>query len=161
MGGANGSSNGRPKQSWAMLGSNLSELLHDMTTIVELQAKLTLHDLRASARRARGPLAVCLAAMLVLVGAAPIALAAAAEALVAYAAWTRPPAYLATAAVAGVVALVALWLAAAALRGSTQPLERSQRELAENVRWLRRAIRAQGGARRRQQQARQSKQPNT
>jgi hypothetical protein len=137
-------SNGRPKKSWGMLRRDVTDLLHDVATIGELQAKLTLCDVRASASRARVPLLVCLAAAAVLAGAVPIVLVAGAESLVQYAAWTRPPAYLVVSATAGVVGLLALTLAGRALRRSTEPLERSQRELAENVQWIRRALRAHG-----------------
>jgi hypothetical protein len=138
------SGNGRPRKSWGTFRRDLIELLHDVATIAELQAKLTLSDLRASAVEARVPLAVCLAGVALLAGAVPMLLVAGAETLVQYAAWTRPPAYLLAATVALAAGLLALVLGGASLRKSTAPLERSQRELAENVQWIRRALRAHG-----------------
>ncbi|MEQ8791387.1 MAG: phage holin family protein [Pirellulaceae bacterium] len=134
----------RPTQSWSMLRSNVTELLHDITTIAELQAKLTMCDMQSSLRQARLPLAVGVSAVVLLLGAVPIGLTAAAESLVQYAEWTRPLAYLTVSGIAAAISIVMLALGGQALRRSSEPLQRSREELAENVRWIRRALRAHG-----------------
>jgi hypothetical protein len=126
------------------LRGNISELMHDLATMGDLQLKLLGVDSRAMLNRARLPAAVGAAAVVLVMGATPVLLLGLAHLLAESLLWPLSAAYSLVAGVALCLGGLTLWLAYRQLCEAARPLERSRCEFNENVAWIRRAIRTQG-----------------
>jgi uncharacterized membrane protein YqjE len=116
--------------------STISELGSDIATLAELQAKLTVLDLKESTHRAVVPLGLVLAGLAVALGCIPVGLLGIAW-LIAYALSIHQGwAMLLTAAVALVVGLVVAVVAGRRLGGSFETFQRSREELTRNIAWI-------------------------
>ena len=116
---------------------NLAELAGDMTTLAELQAKLVVVDLKASASRAVLPAALVGAGVVFLLAALPVALIGASELLADALGLThRGWAYLIVAAVAAALTVVLVLIGLPRLSKSFDNLTRSREELERNLAWV-------------------------
>jgi uncharacterized membrane protein YqjE len=126
--------NGAPEQ--RVLGG-IAGFSSDLTTLVELQVRLAILDLKESSRRALVPLVTLSAGVVVAIGAVTVALMGVSE-LLAAALNIRPPwAMLLTAGVAIVWAAAAAALAATRIGPCFASFRRSAEELTRNVAWIR------------------------
>lgn len=133
------------------LARNFGDFARDLVSLAELQGQLFVVDLKQNARQAAARVGLVAVGLALLLGALPVLWMALAYALVEAAGWSHWLSFL----VAGVVGLIvggALALGGLAwLRRALPGLERSRRELGDNLRWLKQSLSATG----RQQQRRQ------
>jgi hypothetical protein len=122
------------------LGRNLTGFAHDVATLAELQLRLLSVDFRDAVRQAGPGAVVAATAMVVALGALPIALAAIGFVLMELAGWSASLSF-------GVVAVVSLGGAAGLgyagwrkLSRATTTLQRSQVELIETVKWIKESL---------------------
>ena len=123
--------------------SGFAGLLHDVTTLAELQFKLLAVDAEEASRRAAVPLMCIGAAAVFGLSALPLLLLALAQLLRDQAGW--PPA-LATVVAVAIGLVVAGVLAAAGFLGLKRclaPFARSRDELNRNVNWLKSSLKRQ------------------
>jgi hypothetical protein len=118
----------------------VSELAHDFTALVELQAQLFRLDLGESLRRLVTPCALALGAVLVAAGSVPIALWFLAELLSGPGGLSRTWA-LAIATLVGLATAGLMGFAAwANLRAGFRVFERSREEWMRTIRWAQRVL---------------------
>jgi len=131
QGTGNGNGNGV-----GVVGS-ITDFGNDVTTLIELQAKLTALDLKESKDHLIFPLSLAVVAVVVVLGAVPVALLGVADllatALNVAPGWSRLLIAGLTLAVAGVIG----FLSVKEIGRSLEPLRRSREELARNLAWLR------------------------
>lgn len=121
----------------------LAGVLHDVTTLAELQLKLLAVDAKESAGRGVVPVALLGAAAVFALSALPLLLVAFAQLLRDQAGWPAAAATL-TAVLAGlVIAGVLGAVGAMRLRRMLEPLERSRDEFNRNVEWLKNTLKRQ------------------
>jgi hypothetical protein len=136
-------SNGRTAAPRAVV-DNLSDFLHDVVTLSELQAKLFLTDLKDFQSGATLPAALMGAAAVVGLGCVPVLLMAVAWLLIDYEVLTHGWAFLVAAGIGlGAAALLggAGWFA---LRRQLAVLERSKLELERNITWFKSVLKHSG-----------------
>ncbi len=143
--------NGSPEGPAKVFARSVSQYIRDIITLSELQSRLLVIDLKQAARRATGVAVLLVVACGLLAGSFPVLLMAIAYAFVEGKGWPLWAGFL-TATVIGVV-LSACFGAGGAmlLRGRLAGFERSRRELARNLRWLKESLSADGRMRHRDQ----------
>lgn len=121
---------------------NATDVMRDVTELIELQGKLFASDLKLTCRRAAVPTLLLTAGVCLLLGLVPVLLAGLADLFVERFDLTRSLALLASAG-CGLVAAVALlltgWLL---LRNAMTQLRNSGDELQRNLRWLKHTLRS-------------------
>ena len=123
--------------------SGLAGLLHDVTTLTELQFKLLAVDAKEATGRAVVPVALLGAAAVFGLSALPLLLVALAQLLRDQAGWPPAVATLTAVAVGLVVSGALTAVGFVRLRRCLEPLARSRDELNRNVTWLKGALRRQ------------------
>jgi type IV secretory pathway VirB3-like protein len=116
---------------------SIADFWTDMTTLVELQTKLTELDLKDSSQRALVPLGMVVAGLAVALGCVPVALLGIAAILASGLGMSPGLAMLLTAAVAIILAGLLLFVSARLLVRSLEPFRRSREELVRNLAWVR------------------------
>jgi uncharacterized membrane protein YqjE len=130
----NGNTNGSPEK---QVVGGIAEFGNDIATLVELQAKLAMADLKESVERALVPMVLIVLGLLFLFGALPVLLFGAAE-LVASALKIRIGwALLLTSGVTFLVAGTVVAVSARRLPASFSSFRRSREEFARNLAWIR------------------------
>jgi hypothetical protein len=142
---------GREEAPAAVFARNFSDCARDIVSLAELQSRLLSLDLKQVVRQAAVPAALAGTALAVLLGSVPIMLMTIAYALVDVAGWSRWAAFL-LATVIGLILGSGLAAGAYAIfRNSFNALDRSRKELADNLRWLKEALSVSGRLRHRSQ----------
>lgn len=118
-------------------------LLHDVTTLAELQFKLLAVDAESATRRAVAPFALLGVSAVFGLSALPLLLIALAQLLRDQAGWPAALATLTAVVVGLVIAGVCAALAFIGLRRCLEPLARSREELSHNIAWLKSALKRQ------------------
>jgi hypothetical protein len=122
------------------VAKGISEVMHDIVSLAELQCELFRIDCREGARRMLLPVALLLLAGIVAVGTVPVALIFIAEFLAHVAGLSRPAAF-AIAALCGVIVAAALGVAGwSCLRRVVRVFDRSREELTRNMTWIKHAL---------------------
>lgn len=133
--------NGKPSASPAEgVRRGATGLLHDVTTLAELQLRLLAVDAKSATERAMAPIALLGAAAVFAASALPLLLIALAQVLHHQAGW---PAALATLTAVAAGLLIAGLLGAFGyfgLKRCLEPMARSREELDRNVTWLKNAL---------------------
>jgi hypothetical protein len=142
MNGSNGS-NGRTAAPRAVV-ENLSDFLHDVVTLSELQAKLFVADLKDFRSGATMPAALLGAAAVVALGTVPVLLMAIAWLLIDYDVLRPGWAFLAAAGVGLALAALLGGVGWYAFRRRLAVLERSQIELERNITWFKSVLKHSG-----------------
>jgi len=126
------------------VAGSVSGLTHDVIELGELQSQLLMLDLKKSSQRARTCFILATIGICLLLGSIPVALLALAEVLVEQLDWTRSAA-LGVAFLAGLV-LSAIFAGAgyAMLRSGLFSLQRSRKELHNNIAWIKATLRNRG-----------------
>jgi len=118
-----------------MVGS-LAEFAHDATTLAELQAKLTLLDLKDSTQKAAVPAIVLAGAGIVSLAALPVLLFGVAELITFYGGLKLPWSLLLVSGLTIILAAIAGALAWSRFSKSFDAMRRSQEELVRNIAWI-------------------------
>jgi len=134
-----GSSTRRPSAA-AGVRNGVGDLMYDVVTLSELQAKLLAVDAREGVEKAKFPLVLLGAGAAFALGASPVLLLALGECLVLWLDWERAPAYVVSALLGAVVGGGLLYAAVQQLGAVTNVFDRSQAEFADNVRWVKYAL---------------------
>lgn len=119
---------------------NVSDLIHDVIELGELQTRLLMIDLSATSRGSMLAVAIGAAALVLALGSVPVLLLGIGWALVQFAEWTQTAAFAATGVGALVLAAVLAWLAWRKLNNAISKLSRSRDEFATNVAWIKDAL---------------------
>jgi hypothetical protein len=130
---------------------NFGECARDIVNLAELQSQLLAVDVKQSARRMTVPAVLLVLAVVMILGSFPVLLMTIAYALIEGAGWPHWAGFLLA---TGIGFLVGGVLAASGymlLRNAIPRLERSRKELADNLRWLKDSLSAGGRLRHRQQ----------
>jgi len=126
---------------------NLAELSGDIASLAELQAQLTILDLKAGAARATVPALLLGLGALLTLAAAPVALIGASELLAdALALAHRGWAYLIVAGIAAVLTAILVAIGLPRLIRSFESLAHSKEELSRNVAWIKTVLAYSGRA---------------
>ena len=127
-----------------VIGS-IAELGSNITTLAELQAQLTIADLKESTRQATSPAAILATGLALLLAALPVALIGASELLAdSLQLVHRGSGYLIVAAITAVVSALLVFIGVRQLSRSFAPMSRSQEEFARNVAWVKRVLASSG-----------------
>jgi uncharacterized membrane protein YqjE len=134
--------NGAPTGHEPTITKSFSRLAHDVIELSELQARLLTLDAQALSRSLL--LSLCLAAVAILlsVGAIPIALLALAEVLISNYSWPREAALATTAVFAIATSCMLLAIIWRSLSRGVATFERSRDELKRNLAWIKSALRS-------------------
>lgn len=126
------------------MAGGISELAHDVVTLAELQLKLMRLDVQESAQRMIGPSVAMVVAGVVVFGCVPVLLLGLAFLL----AETTSLSIAGGSLIAGTLGLLAAgvtgYLAYRRLRCCSVQLDRSRKELTQNVNWIMKAVRSPG-----------------
>jgi len=150
----NGSTNGNRSDETARgsaraVAGNAADVLHDVTALAELQAKLLAADLKTTGRRTIVPTACLTVAACLLLGLVPIVLFGVGELMLEYTELSLAIAlFLASGLalfLAGVFAVVG-WLT---LKNVFRELESSTTELKQNISWIKQTLKNGGSVQRR------------
>jgi hypothetical protein len=132
--------NGSTQSSPNGVAKGMGELTHDIVSLVELQFELFRVDCRNGLRRILIPVALLLIAGIVALGTVPIVLILLAEFLTQAAGLSRAVAFL-IAALSGFIVASAIGVAGwCYMRGVVHLFERSREELANNMIWIKHAL---------------------
>ncbi len=126
------------------MANNMSGFASDIATLAELQTKLLVTDLKESAERLVWPVVLAAVGVSFVFSCFPILLVALAYLFVEAGGMYRGWAFLLSGVlglVLGGAILVPAWLL---LRGSFRSLERTRKELSENIRWVKQALQRSG-----------------
>jgi hypothetical protein len=118
-------------------------LLADIGELVELQARLTANDLRASFKGLIVPTVLLALAAIILLGTLPVILLAVANSLVVELQWPNYAAQFASGGLAILATIVLVSIAFVKLKKVTIPLEQSANELSKNFETIRDLLRGQ------------------
>jgi hypothetical protein len=144
------SGNGRAEAPATVIAQNLGDCARDVVELGDLQIRLLQADLKQSMRQAILPAVSCALALAFGMACFPVLLMAIAYLFVELAQWSFAASFFAATGIglliAGLLGAVAWW----AVRRITG-LERSKKELTENVRWLKEALSTSGRVRHRTQ----------
>ena len=121
------------------MGRNLSGLIYDLTSLVELQCRLTACDVRETASQSWLPMLIILMAALLALSALPVLLIGLGWWLTQLSGIPLPAAFLLVSVVALGVAAIAAWWGSQRLRQAFAVLQRSRDELASTLNWIKRA----------------------
>ena len=122
------------------VGSNLAGLTHDLMTLGELQCQLIGVDLREGLSKSIVPGVILVGAVLLALGTMPVVLLGIGWSLVNLAGFSVGVTFLMVSLVALVVAGLAAWWGVTRLIDALSVLLRSQRELTENLSWVKKAL---------------------
>ena len=139
------SGQGSHRQSRRMAG-NVAGVIHDVTELIELQARLFAADIKAAVRESILPLVLMVTAVCILLGAMPVLLLGVAEVLAAQVEWSRTVSLLVAAGMGVGVALLVLVIAWWRLRRGISHLDGSLEELERNVAWIKQVLKNEGPA---------------
>jgi hypothetical protein len=128
--------NGRLPDQDASVTRSISGLIHDVLDLSELQARLLAVEARAAKEAVRTGVILFAGGSVVALAAIPVALLSLAEALVAYAGWSRTAGLLAASAAGLAIALTLIMTGLRYLRGDVVAFPRSRQELARNIAWI-------------------------
>jgi hypothetical protein len=120
---------------------NLSELAHDVVTLVELQVQLLAVDLRDARKTAGLAIAQLAAAVCLGLGAVPLLLFAVSHVLIESARWPPAVAYAVVGIAAAGVAGLLLWTGSRQSARALGTIQRSRAEFEETLRWLKGSLR--------------------
>lgn len=134
----NGQHNGASPTSG--VGSNLAGLTHDLMTLGELQCQLIGVDLREVLSKSIVPAMVIVGSILLGLGTMPVILLGIGWSLVNLAGFSIGVTFLIVSLIALILAASATWWGLTRLIHALGTLQRSQSELAENLRWVKRAL---------------------
>jgi hypothetical protein len=115
---------------------NLAGLAHDVTTMAELQVRLTLLDAQQASRRAIYWLAVAIVGGLIVLSCFPVAMIGIAALLVQTTGLSPAAAHLLTGGVFAVLGVLALFIAGRQILRSLAVFRRSQNEFISNLEWF-------------------------
>jgi hypothetical protein len=118
-------------------------LLADISELVELQARLTASDVRASLKGLIVPIGLLALAAIVLLGTLPVVLLAVANAIVVELQWPSYAAQFASGSLAIILAIALVSVAVMKLKKITAPLNQSANELSKNFESIRDLLRGQ------------------
>ena len=135
------SGNGRHESPTRAMSRGMADVAHDLTHIADLQARLFAADLRQSLGRVRSMVVASVVGVCLLLAALPVGLLGVAYYVATATDWNMAAALAATAGAAILVACVLLFVAWRLMIEAAKPFERSSRELARNVEWLKRVFR--------------------
>jgi len=127
-------SNGSPE---ARVVGGIAEFGNDIATLVELQAKLTMLDLKDCLAKVLVPSALIVVGLASILGAMPVVLLGAADLLAAALKIRDGWAMLLTGAFAVIVATVVVFISARKIGPSLSSFQRSREELNRNLAWIR------------------------
>jgi hypothetical protein len=119
---------------------NLADLTNDVASLVELQVRLAVYDLKSAMRRATWPAVVIGLAIAVFVGSLPVALIGLAEVIAAALQVSRAWVLVLIGAIIIALAVAATLLSLPHLRRSFEELERSKEELSRNLEWMKTVV---------------------
>jgi protein-S-isoprenylcysteine O-methyltransferase Ste14 len=123
---------------------NAAEFLHDVVTLVELQASLLKIDIRQSLGRLVMPIIALVVGAIVLLSCVPILLASVALLLVETLEWTYAQAFFCSLGIGlvlgGIACLAGVWF----IRRSFDPLARSRTEFVQNFTWVKQMLKRLG-----------------
>jgi hypothetical protein len=120
--------------------TGVGEFFHDVICLAELQGQLLASDLQEGKSRAILPAMLLVAAPLLLLGTLPVLLIGIAWLLHSAAGWSEAVSLLTVAGAAIVIAAVAGWIGWKRLSSAMSVMTRSRKELRENVRWIKGAL---------------------
>lgn len=137
--------NGRSADPATAMTRSVSDLAADIATLGELQVRLFLLDAKESAKRLVVPVAMVLAGGALLLGTVPVLLLAITALLVLTGLGVTASLFISflLGAVLGTIPLAIAW---SFLRSSLISFQRSREELAQNVRWIKDALKQNGRA---------------
>ena len=118
------------------ISKNMADFAYDIATLGELQAKLFAADVQSAATRALVPAGLVAVALGLLLSSTAILLVGCAYLLVQWAEFSQAAAFLLMAVIGLAVCGGLVWEARRRLASVLEPLQRSQRELAHNVAWI-------------------------
>lgn len=122
------------------VGRNLAGMTHDLISLTELQCQLVAVDLEEATSKSLLPVILIAVAILLALGTMPVALLGIGWAFVTLGGYSEGTVFLMVSLVALVVAGGIGWLGVIQLRSAVAVMKRSQRELKENVRWVKQAL---------------------
>jgi hypothetical protein len=127
-----------------VIGS-IAELGSNITTLAELQAQLTIADLKESTQQATWPVALLATSLVLLLAALPVALIGASELLADTLRLVhRGYAYLIVAGITAAITTILAFISVPLFFKSLAPMKRSQEEFARNVAWVKRVLASSG-----------------
>lgn len=137
--------NGRNAAPAAAMTRNMSDLVGDIASLVELQARLLVLDAKESVQRTVTPVVLAAIGGAVLMGSIPVLFLAIAAGLVILGLGLAAALFVSflIGAVIGVIALAIAWYL---LRSSVITFQRSRNELAQNVQWIKDTLKQSGRA---------------
>ena len=124
----------------AVMG-NVTDVMHDITHLLELQAKLFATDSKAATRRALLPIVAMVVGVCVLLGCVPVGLLAAAEVVQIEAGLSRPLSLVCAAGAGLILAVALLAVGWWRLRRGFHEFDRSRNELLRNIAWVKQTLR--------------------
>jgi uncharacterized membrane protein YqjE len=143
--------NGSGEAPASQIVRNLGDCAHDVVVLAELQARLAALDLKESAQQTLAPAGLLAIGLGLLAGSFPVLLMTLAYLLINVAEWPEWAGFLLATVigflVGGALCAGAYWL----FRSSVTGLERSRKELTDNLRWLKEVLSASGRSRHRRQ----------
>ena len=143
--------NGKRQAPASRIVRNMGDFAHDVLVLAELQARLAALDLQQTARQSILPTVLVAVGLGLLAGSFPVLLATIAFALIEGADWPAWAGFL-LATVIGLLLGAGVCAAAYGIfRKTATGLERSRKELSDNVRWLKEVLSASGRAQHRRQ----------
>jgi uncharacterized membrane protein YqjE len=125
---------------------NIAEFGNDVATLIELQSRLAVLDLKESAEKALVPLATVTLATALVLASLPVALLGLGELLATALKIGRGESYLIVAVAVLVLGGLAAAIAAMRLRRSFEVFRRSREELVRNINWIRTVLMYSGRA---------------
>ena len=125
---------------------NLAEFASDCTTLLELQSRLAVEDLKDSAARAVVPVGGAAFGVALALGALPVALLGVGELVVQYGGLTRGWSYVIVAVAALVLGGLSAWLFGSRIGASFESFHRSREELTRNLAWIKTVLSYSGRA---------------
>ncbi len=119
---------------------SLTEFGNDIATLIELQTKLAMIDLKESSAKAMVPSGMAALGIVLALAALPVALLGAADLLANAMTWSPGTSRLVVALVSVAVAGVLAFLGIKGLSASLQSFQRTREELTRNIQWIRTVI---------------------
>jgi hypothetical protein len=122
----------------------VADVIHNVTAMVELQARLFLADGKATIKRALLAIALWALGISILIGCIPVGLLATTELLVVRAGLTRSWALGLSAGAGFALAVALVVVASLLLRTSAAALQPSREELGRNLEWIKYILKTRG-----------------
>lgn len=128
----------------AGVGHNVADLSHDLIELAELQCQLLLVDVSESKSKSMIPVIVMAGAALFALGTIPVILLGVGWLLVDTLDLSEAAAFLIVGFVSLLIAAGAGWWGYRAVKSALSLLTRSRREMSENIRWIKMALKSRG-----------------